>query len=245
LLKSLYSLKKAPKQWYEKFERTLTAKVFIINEADKCVISPWWEQRSHSLLIHWWHTDFQNQLSVIKEAKVHMLLTWDLLDLSSLQNQLHAWMPLWLYWCGLFPTACWALVYHLITQVVFFISMHDSKLISCVFMRRLSVFPTFRTYIKLGLPNWLLYILATFMASDHHICFLSFLLIYLWEEQTLAWLLAPSFFLINDGNHFNLNNNFLLFFLFLLWLKKKKKKIKIRRALFSSFVILLCSFCTL
>jgi hypothetical protein len=113
------------------------------------------------------------------------------------------------------------------------------------FMRRLSVFPTFWTYIKLGLPNCLLCILATCIASDHLICFLSFLLIYLWEEQMLTWLLAPSFFLINDGNHFNLNNNFLLFFLFLLWLKKKKKKIKIRTALFSSFVILLCSFCTL
>jgi hypothetical protein len=127
----------------------------------------------------------------------------------------------------------------------FFISMHDSKLISCVFMRRLSVFPTFQTYIKLGLPNCLLCILATFIASDHLICFLSFLLIYLWEEQTLAWLLAPSFFLINDGNHFNLNNNFLLFFLFLLLVKNKKKKINISGALFSSFVILLCSFCTL
>jgi hypothetical protein len=37
LLKSLYGLKQEPKQWYEKFERTLTVVGFIVNEADKCV----------------------------------------------------------------------------------------------------------------------------------------------------------------------------------------------------------------
>jgi hypothetical protein len=37
LLKSLYSLKQAPKQWHEKFDNTLTSASFIVNEADKCV----------------------------------------------------------------------------------------------------------------------------------------------------------------------------------------------------------------
>jgi len=37
LLKSLYSLKKALKQWHEKFERTLTSVSFVVNEADKCM----------------------------------------------------------------------------------------------------------------------------------------------------------------------------------------------------------------
>jgi hypothetical protein len=37
LLKSLYSLKQAPKQWHEMFERTLTVVAFVVNEADKCV----------------------------------------------------------------------------------------------------------------------------------------------------------------------------------------------------------------
>jgi hypothetical protein len=37
LLKSLYGLKQAPKLWHEKFERTLTAEGFVVNEADKCV----------------------------------------------------------------------------------------------------------------------------------------------------------------------------------------------------------------
>ena len=37
LLKSLYGLKQAPKQWYEKFDTTLTSAGFAINEADRCV----------------------------------------------------------------------------------------------------------------------------------------------------------------------------------------------------------------
>jgi len=37
LLKSLSDLKQAPKQWHEKFEKTLTSGRFAINEADICV----------------------------------------------------------------------------------------------------------------------------------------------------------------------------------------------------------------
>jgi hypothetical protein len=37
LLKSLYSLKQAPKQWHDKFDTTLTFVGFAINEADICV----------------------------------------------------------------------------------------------------------------------------------------------------------------------------------------------------------------
>jgi hypothetical protein len=37
LLKCLYSLKQAPKQWHEKFDTTLTSADFVINEADRCV----------------------------------------------------------------------------------------------------------------------------------------------------------------------------------------------------------------
>jgi hypothetical protein len=33
----LYSLKQAPKQWHEKFDKTLTSAGFVMNEADSCV----------------------------------------------------------------------------------------------------------------------------------------------------------------------------------------------------------------
>ena len=37
LVKSLYGLKEAPKQWHEKFDHTMMAHGFKINECDKCV----------------------------------------------------------------------------------------------------------------------------------------------------------------------------------------------------------------
>ena len=37
LVKSLYGLRQAPKQWHDKFNETLTSVGFVVNEADKCV----------------------------------------------------------------------------------------------------------------------------------------------------------------------------------------------------------------
>jgi hypothetical protein len=42
LLKSLYGVKHAPKQWHEKFDVTLRRASFSVNEADRCVLSSWW-----------------------------------------------------------------------------------------------------------------------------------------------------------------------------------------------------------
>jgi hypothetical protein len=38
LLKSLYDLKQALKQWHKKFDRFLTSAGFVVNKVDKCVI---------------------------------------------------------------------------------------------------------------------------------------------------------------------------------------------------------------
>src|SRR3954464_13392231 len=37
LLKSVYGLKQAPKQWHETFDKTLTSVGFLVSEGDKCV----------------------------------------------------------------------------------------------------------------------------------------------------------------------------------------------------------------
>ena len=37
LLKSLYDLKKAPRQWHEKFDQCLLSNVFKTNVSDKCI----------------------------------------------------------------------------------------------------------------------------------------------------------------------------------------------------------------
>jgi hypothetical protein len=37
LMKSLYGMKEAPKQWHEKFDVTLISTDFSVNETDRCV----------------------------------------------------------------------------------------------------------------------------------------------------------------------------------------------------------------
>ena len=66
----MYGLKQAPKQWHEKFERTLTAAGFVVNKADKCVyyLHGWGE----GLILCLYVDDiliFGTKLNVIKEVK--------------------------------------------------------------------------------------------------------------------------------------------------------------------------------
>jgi hypothetical protein len=51
LIKSLYGLMQASKQRHKKFDRTLTSAGFAVNEADTCVLSLWWGQRSNPMLV--------------------------------------------------------------------------------------------------------------------------------------------------------------------------------------------------
>ena len=49
LIKSLYGLKQAPKQWHAKFDQTMLANEFKINECDKCVYIK--ETRNHQVIV--------------------------------------------------------------------------------------------------------------------------------------------------------------------------------------------------
>ena len=71
LLKSLYDLKQAPKQWHEKFDRTLTSAGFVVNKADKCVL--YYRYGGAEGVILCLYVDdiliFGTSLNVIKEVK--------------------------------------------------------------------------------------------------------------------------------------------------------------------------------
>ena len=70
LLKSLYGLKQASKQWHEKSDRTLTYAGFVVNEADKCVYYQYGEGEGVILCLY---VDdiliFGSSLKVIEEVK--------------------------------------------------------------------------------------------------------------------------------------------------------------------------------
>ncbi|KAK1626416.1 hypothetical protein QYE76_000731 [Lolium multiflorum] len=82
LLKSL-GLKQAPKQWHEKFERTLTAEGFVVNEADKCV---YYRHGGGEGVILCLYVDdiliFGTSLTVIKEVKEFLSRCFEMKDLG-------------------------------------------------------------------------------------------------------------------------------------------------------------------
>jgi hypothetical protein len=75
LLKSLYGLKKAPKQWHEN-DKTLMFVGFIVNEADKCMYYHFGGGEGVILCLY---VDdilvFGTSLNVIKESKSFCLKT--------------------------------------------------------------------------------------------------------------------------------------------------------------------------
>jgi hypothetical protein len=82
LLKSLYGLKKAPKQWHEKFDQTLTSVGFVANEADKCV---YYRHGGGQMVILCLYVDdiliFGNT-AVIDEVKSFLSSCFDMKDLG-------------------------------------------------------------------------------------------------------------------------------------------------------------------
>jgi hypothetical protein len=83
LLQSLYSLKQAPKQWHEKFDRTLTSVGFVVNEANKCV---YYRHGGGEGVILCLYVDdifiFGTNMKVIHEVKSFLSKTFDMKDLG-------------------------------------------------------------------------------------------------------------------------------------------------------------------
>jgi hypothetical protein len=83
LIKSLYGLKQAPKQWHEKFDNTLTATGFAVNEVDTCVYYRYGGGESVMLCLY---VDdiliFGSNLNVIEEVKNLLSSNFEMKDLG-------------------------------------------------------------------------------------------------------------------------------------------------------------------
>ena len=83
LLKSLYGLKQVPKQWHEKFDKTLTSADFVVNEADKCVYYRYGGGEGVILCLY---VDdiliFGNNINVIEEVKDFLSSNFEMKDLG-------------------------------------------------------------------------------------------------------------------------------------------------------------------
>jgi hypothetical protein len=83
LLKSLYGPKQAPKQWHEKFDKTLTSVGFVVNEADKCVYYRF--GGSEGVILCLYVDDIQifgTSLNVIKEVKEFLSQNFEIKNLG-------------------------------------------------------------------------------------------------------------------------------------------------------------------
>lgn len=80
LLKSLYGLKQARKQWHEKFDKTLTSASFVVNEADKCVY--YRHGGGEGVILCLYVLIFGTNLEVIEEVKTFLSKCFDMKDLD-------------------------------------------------------------------------------------------------------------------------------------------------------------------
>jgi hypothetical protein len=83
LLKSLYGLKQAPKQWYEKFDMTLTYGGFALNEVDICVYYRY--GGGEGVILCLYVDDILivgTNIDVINEVKSFLTMSFDMKDLG-------------------------------------------------------------------------------------------------------------------------------------------------------------------
>jgi hypothetical protein len=83
LMKSLYSLKQAPKQWHEKFDVTLISAGFSVNETSRCV---YYRHGGGQGVILCLYIDdiliFRTSLDVINEVKTFLCQSFDMKDMG-------------------------------------------------------------------------------------------------------------------------------------------------------------------
>jgi len=83
LKKSLYGLKHAPKQWYEKFDRTLVSNGYVMNASDSCVYSKLFGSNYVTICLY---VDdmliFGSNLEVINDTKMFLTAHFDMKDLG-------------------------------------------------------------------------------------------------------------------------------------------------------------------
>ena len=83
LLKSLYGLNQAPKQWHEKFDKTLTSAWFAVNEADTCVYYRYGGDKG--VILYLYVDDiliFGTRIDVINDVKEYLSKNFDMKDLG-------------------------------------------------------------------------------------------------------------------------------------------------------------------
>jgi hypothetical protein len=80
LVKSLYGLKQAAKQWHEKFDVTISTD-FSVNEADRCVLPSWWGQGVILCLYINYILIFGTSLDMINEVKTFLCPCFNLKDM--------------------------------------------------------------------------------------------------------------------------------------------------------------------
>ena len=83
LIKSLYDLKQAPKQWYEKFDRTLVNNGYVVNASNSCVYSKLFG--SNCVIICLYVDDmliFGFNLEVINDTKTFLIAHFEMKDLG-------------------------------------------------------------------------------------------------------------------------------------------------------------------
>jgi hypothetical protein len=83
LVKSLYGMKQAPKQWHEKFNVTLISAGFSVNEVDRCVY--YCHGGGQGVILCLYVNDilvFGTSLDVINEVKTFLCQSFDMKDMG-------------------------------------------------------------------------------------------------------------------------------------------------------------------